>query len=228
MFSGRWQRYGRWVAGRVLGVSITLMLGGCLNLSAFVQSHGHVARDDDPVREDGRPVYIPPNAPSVHNGYGSIPDDYEEPDGHMALDIVDVVGAPVLAVAPGVVVSSYYEPMHGNQVMIDHGPMANGQFVRSYYAHLDSRIVEEGDSVVRGQQIGTLGQTGTLALLLPHLHYEILTAMRKDQYPWVPDNPHRYWMDGVGIVTCFERDKRYADIPFRATYPLPCLGVAWH
>ena len=46
---------------------VLVSLSGCLNLSGFTQMYGHATPDDDPVRADGKPTYIPPNAPSIHN-----------------------------------------------------------------------------------------------------------------------------------------------------------------
>lgn len=53
----------------------------------------------------------------------------------------------------------------GNLVVIDHG-----HGVKTYYAHLDSISVRNGDTVDRETQIGISGKTGTKS---PHLHYEV-------------------------------------------------------
>jgi len=203
------------------------LLGGCLNLSGFTQLYGHATPDDDPVRADGKPTYIPPNAPSIHNSYGSVPDkdDYEEPEGHLALDFIAPRGTPVIAAADGVVTDSHYGPMYGNQITLYHGQDVDGKFVWSSYFHLDSRLVKEGQKIRRGEQIGTLGETGTLALLLPHLHFQILVGKTRDQFPLTPDNPNRYWVDGPGYVTCFDRHKRYPDRPIRITHPVVCKDM---
>lgn len=207
----------------VLGFAALLGLSGCYQ--AFVKPYGHVARDDDPVRADGKPVVMPPNAPSILNGFAARPQFYEDPVGHRAIDIVGPIGTPVLAAASGVVIESYFEPMYGNNVLIDHGVDEQGRFVRSRYLHLDERLVEKGDRVSRGDEIGRLGDTGALAKFLPHLHFEILLAEVRDQYPYETHNPHKFWMKGPGIVTCFDSGQHYPETAFRIVYPVPCKGV---
>jgi len=85
---------------------------------------------------------------------------------HHGLDIGAAKGSPARAAAGGKVVRSGYESLYGNIVVIDHG---NGY--RTVYAHLSERLVEEGDVVRRGDQIGKVGKTGRATG--PHLHYEV-------------------------------------------------------
>ena len=55
---------------------------------------------------------------------------------------------------------------YGNQIIIDHG----GQ-VRSYYDHLSAIAVKVGATVVAGQVLGAVGQTGNA--FGAHLHFEV-------------------------------------------------------
>ena len=86
--------------------------------------------------------------------------------------ITNQVGTPVYAITDGVVEKAGYESADGNQVVITH-PDA---FV-SAYRHLDTILVEEGQEVKKGQQIGTLGLTGRSTG--PHLSFGL---MRDGQY----------------------------------------------
>jgi murein DD-endopeptidase MepM/ murein hydrolase activator NlpD len=87
--------------------------------------------------------------------------------GHLAIDIAIGVGTPVSAADGGVVVFSGWSAVgYGNMVMIDHG---NG--FQTLYAHLTAAMVRCGQSVGRGQTIGTGGSTGNSTG--PHLHFEM-------------------------------------------------------
>ena len=85
---------------------------------------------------------------------------------HHGLDIDAPKGSQIKAAGGGKVVRCGYESRYGNLVVIDHG---NGY--RTIYAHLSERLVEEGDTVQRGDVIGKVGDTGRTTG--PHLHYEV-------------------------------------------------------
>lgn len=100
--------------------------------------------------------------------------------GHAGIDIGAWTGSPVRAADGGYVAVARggWNAGYGNHVIIDHG---NG-FV-TVYAHLNSIFVKQGESVVRGQQVGSVGNTGNSTG--PHLHFEI-------RYQGVPRNPLNY------------------------------------
>ena len=203
----------------------TLSLSGCVGL--LVKPYGFVSYDAEKVREDGGAVFMPENAPSISQGYRPQPAELSHQatsSAHEGIDIIGKAGTPVIAPAPGVVLSSYFEPFYGSRVVIDHGKDKNGIYIKSKYFHLKKRLVKNGDKVVRGQQIGTMGRTGLLAAGISHLHYEIRSGDKVDQYRFEPMNPHKFWVDGVGIVTCFDSSRKWVDKPFRTTYPVPCRG----
>lgn len=99
---------------------------------------------------------------------------------HPAIDIAGWLGAPVSAADSGFVVTAGggWNAGYGNYVLIDHG---NG--FTTLYAHLNSIFVKPGETVSRGQQIGTMGSTGNSTG--PHLHFEI-------RYNGAPYNPTNY------------------------------------
>ncbi len=88
--------------------------------------------------------------------------------GHLAVDIANRTGTLVRAADAGYVILSGRDTWgYGNQLVIDHG---NGYVTR--YAHLNALLVKAGESVEKGQQIGTMGSTGRATG--PHLHFELI------------------------------------------------------
>ncbi len=83
---------------------------------------------------------------------------------HTGADFAGAVGAPVAAAGRGVValVADFY--LAGRAVYIDHG----AGLVTAYF-HLSRADVVEGDTVVVGQRIGAVGQSGRVTG--PHLHW---------------------------------------------------------
>lgn len=190
-------------------------LSGCAEL--FLQPYGEVMQDAENVRVTE--VILPDNAPSISQGFNPKPLDGKDAKpgaGHEGIDIYAAKGTPVIAPAAGIIRVSYSEPFYGNQIVINHGRDENGAIIHSRLLHLDTRLVEKGDIVLRGEQIGSLGSSGMLASY-PHLHFEIHAGREAEAV-----NPHTYWMDGPGRVTCFDKDEEYPDLHFRSTYPVPC------
>ena len=86
---------------------------------------------------------------------------------HKGLDIVNRAGTPVVVTADGQVVFAGYKGGYGKMVIVDHGL---GKVTK--YGHLSKIDVRNGDSVIRGQELGRLGNTGRSTG--PHLHYEVV------------------------------------------------------
>jgi peptidoglycan hydrolase CwlO-like protein len=76
---------------------------------------------------------------------------------------------PVVAAADGYVFRSYYSDTYGNVIFITH--VIDGQVYTTVYAHLESRLVGEGQTVSKGQMIGYMGNTGRS--YGAHLHFEL-------------------------------------------------------
>lgn len=84
-------------------------------------------------------------------------------------------GDPIYAIAHGVVVTAAYYPVSwGNTVLLHHA-LPDGSTVWSQYTHLEEMGVAEGDLVMRGDALGTLGK-GAGDKWIAHLHFEIRTA----------------------------------------------------
>ena len=82
---------------------------------------------------------------------------------HHGLDLHGKTGAPIYAVASGVVVAAQRMFYEGNFTVIDHG---HGVFTG--YMHQSRMLVKEGQLVNAGQKIGEVGATGRVTG--PHLH----------------------------------------------------------
>ncbi|HYC83526.1 MAG TPA: peptidoglycan DD-metalloendopeptidase family protein [Candidatus Paceibacterota bacterium] len=92
--------------------------------------------------------------------------------GNNGIDIGASIGTDVYAALPGQVLvarSSGWNGGYGNYVVIRH---ANG--VQTLYSHLSSVAVRVGQTVERGEGIGTVGNTGRSTG--PHLHFEVRGA----------------------------------------------------
>jgi murein DD-endopeptidase MepM/ murein hydrolase activator NlpD len=86
---------------------------------------------------------------------------------HTGIDIACSAGTSILAADDGVVSRvQYIKTGYGHNVMIDHG----GGVV-TLYGHMTKILVEAGDTVKRGQEIGLEGSTGRSTG--PHLHFEV-------------------------------------------------------
>jgi murein DD-endopeptidase MepM/ murein hydrolase activator NlpD len=104
----------------------------------------------------------------VASGFGHrIHPIYKIPKMHTGIDFSAPVGTPVYATGGGVVQSVIRsERGLGNQIVIDHG-----FGYTTLYASLDQLQVRRGERVQRGDQIGTVGDSGLS--VAPHLHYEV-------------------------------------------------------
>ncbi|MDX9907331.1 MAG: M23 family metallopeptidase [Bacteroidales bacterium] len=86
---------------------------------------------------------------------------------HEGVDFSAPPGTDIYATGDGKVLQADRSKTgYGNQIVIDHG-----FGYKTMYAHLQSFKVRAGETVKRGQVIGTLGSTGKSTS--PHLHYEV-------------------------------------------------------
>jgi murein DD-endopeptidase MepM/ murein hydrolase activator NlpD len=100
---------------------------------------------------------------------------------HHGVEFFNPVGVPVLAAAPGVVVTAgtddevQFGPQasfYGNLVVIRHDQLYGDQFLYTLYGHLSQVLVSEGQLVAAGDVVGLVGGTG-VANGGAHLHFEV-------------------------------------------------------
>jgi len=121
----------------------------------------------------GSGVFAWPTSGNVTQGYWG---------GHAAIDIGSWTGASVKVADAGYVtyVGYGWSSGYGNHVIVDHG---NGY--STVYAHLNSVFVSPGENLGRGEQLGTVGNTGNSTG--PHLHFEIrYQGVRRNPYSFLP------------------------------------------
>lgn len=110
---------------------------------------------------------------------------------HFGVDLAAPKGTPILAPADGIV-SLADEDMYfeGSLIMIDHG-----QGLISYYLHNEEVMVEAGQRVKQGEQIGTVGSRGRSTG--PHLCWRLKWRGRNlDPELIVTDWPKDVIIDG--------------------------------
>lgn len=88
---------------------------------------------------------------------------------HEGIDIFARKGTPVVAVADGVVVEAGNTTRGGKTVWLR---SYSAEFYY-YYAHLNEHFVKSGQSVKKGEYLGTVGNSGNAKLTPPHLHFGI-------------------------------------------------------
>jgi len=138
------------------------------NNSAKDQVYFDAARAN-PIQEklwDG--VFIQPVKGEITTEYCATryTNDNPTPSRHLAIDIANNTGTPIMASNNGKVVLAKKLIITGNTIVIDHGM---GIFTSSF--HLSKILVKEKDFVKKGAVIGKMGSTGYSTG--PHLHFAI-------------------------------------------------------
>lgn len=86
---------------------------------------------------------------------------------HAGVDFSAPQGTSIYASGSGKVVKTSKSPRgYGNTITIEHG-----FGYQTFYAHIKDIKVKRGETIKRGQIIGTVGNTGKSTA--PHLHYEV-------------------------------------------------------
>lgn len=103
---------------------------------------------------------------------------------HTGIDFGAPTGTPIYATGSGKIVRVENKATgYGKSVVIDHG-----YGYQTLYAHMSKFDCKVGQEVVKGQQIGYVGSTGTSTA--PHVHYEVIFKGEKV-------NPLPFCTDGL-------------------------------
>lgn len=179
---------------------------------------------------DGAPVIISDYHSTVgSNGLG-------RSGKHRGVDIFEEVGSPIIAAADGIVVRAKVDKCWGPTLLIKHGKDRQGRTFYALYGHVKNFAVKKGQKVKRGQKIAEMGNDifTSCGAGFHHLHFQISYNPRKVPvlgWGWAnfvrdgfnAPNPHDYWEDGKGKITCFEQGRKYSASGL--TYPVPCKNI---
>jgi len=113
---------------------------------------------------------------------GSLTRQFEPERGHFGIDIASSKGRSFKAIADGAVINQSWTMNYGWVLLVQHG----SDYI-SIYKHAKTLSKSIGDMVLKGDVLGTVGDTGIMSSG-PHLHLEI----------WrngVPQNPEFYFIE---------------------------------
>jgi murein DD-endopeptidase MepM/ murein hydrolase activator NlpD len=113
--------------------------------------------------------------------FGEERDYYDPGNSHRGVDInsnlggSNDLGAPVYATHDGIVVKEKKYVDHNNSAGTYIILQSKDNYLQTAYMHLDTSYVSKGDTISRGEKIGTVGGSGFQKKLghAVHLHYEI-------------------------------------------------------
>ncbi len=182
-------------------------------------------------------IVMPKGAPEITSHFHSMKgvNGFRRSARHQGIDIPAPNRQPIIAVARGKVLDVEVGTCWGPTLTVDHGTGTDGKRLIILYGHMGDIVVKKGQTVKRGQLVGRLGNNHKKFKCIAkvrHLHLQIGREARlsnrgnawghvrflKDGKRGV--NPHLYWADGVGQVTCFRAGQSYPKGTI--TYPLPC------
>ena len=168
------QKFGYYILLGVLVLSalITLIVVGVNN-----------SKDSSPLTEDVSVTispYLPVLNATIYKEYSADQLQYNSTlkqwEVHKGLDFQAATGSSVYSILDGKVLQVYNNLLEGAVVVVEHD---NGWV--STYASLDEDVkVKEGDSVNRGQQLGTVSSSASAELDAgSHLHFSLEDNGRK-------------------------------------------------
>jgi len=108
-----------------------------------------------------------PDFPAEYPLKGTFTRGYNREEGHNGIDIAAKNGTEIHAIAEGAVINTNWTVNYGYVIRIQHGD----GFI-SVYKHCADLTKDEGDIVMKGDIIGTVGNAGVMSSG-PHLHFEL-------------------------------------------------------
>ncbi len=198
--------HGRILRPALVGFSLMLLLAGLAPTTALAAPKVNIADGFD----------FPVGKPDAKNYYKSrglrlrSPSHFGEDWNGRAGGNSDL-GDPVYSCADGIVTFAHnVKTGWGNVVLIRHAyrdPSSGSvKFIDSLYGHLDKMSAKVGQSVKRGQQIGTIGTN--FGMYPAHLHFEmrhnINIGMDRNGVPSTMD----HWADPSQFITKYRRLNR--------------------
>ncbi len=124
---------------------------------------------------------------------------------HRGVDFAGRKGTPIYATADGFVRYAGKDKYLGNTIIVAHRkkerdeqgqPYARQGGYQTEYGHLDRIMVVQGEQIKRGQQIGTMGNSGRSTG--PHLHYAVRLRDQQLSKHRGYQNPEDFIFDNSG------------------------------
>ena len=143
-------------------------------IQTFSAQNGKGANDTYPASVSMRKYFpdekgIMPVAGVVTSEFGmrKNPFNKKEKDFHTGIDIAQEKGCFIKAAFDGVVTEIGYTDIAGNYIRIK-----TDDAIQTFYGHTQFIFIREGDKIIKGQVIATVGDSGLVTG--PHLHFEVL------------------------------------------------------
>ncbi|TCI21355.1 peptidoglycan DD-metalloendopeptidase family protein [Exiguobacterium sp. SL-9] len=139
--------------------------------AAYKQLKGQAAQLKDLKRQTAAMApekFMMPATGRLSQGYGPASGQFGY-TFHNGLDLAANVGTPIYAAAAGTVTTVKSGGPYGKHVFIEHE--IDGQKWTTVYAHMHKIEVKKGQTLLQGEGIGQIGNTGNSSG--PHLHFEV-------------------------------------------------------
>lgn len=136
--------------------ALTFLVAGILTVFAVIifTNPGLTAQSRD--AESDIDSFVSPSAGEIVLRFGEAKKTGNKEElPSSGIEIANVEGTPIRAAADGVIEQAEYVPVEGNRIQIAHSDS-----YKTIYGHLKEIHVEIGQTVKKGQLIGTMGSTG--------------------------------------------------------------------